>query len=488
MMMEAIIMLNDSRVSFFTDDQVALMKDKVFTLLGTRGFKMEHPRVLSMMEKAGAAVDLNTGIIRLPRSFVEEKMALAPREFTIGARSQANRLEIPKPDGTYHVRTGTGAQTIIDPETDSFRPVTLSDVIALASLADTLEHVDIFSVPTPSDVPAESADVHAVCAALQHIHKNVWIQPYSQKSVEFLILLTQVASGGEQAMKNNSAASIIACALSPLEIKPMDAEIILQASAKGLPIFACSLPSAGATAPITMPGVAIISAAETLAILITAQVVNPGAPVIPTPLIYALDMANGRTMQSSPEAAQGGALVNQFIKKAFNLPTNATGCGCDAPWHDGQSMIERTMHAMLIGLSGVEVLGNSGNLEAATTISPIQLVIDDEMNGMVQKILSRPVVNDDTMAWGLLSQAEPGMQFLSSEHTFKHCREGFRPKSFTRLTGEAWAAQGRQDLVERTRERYFQLMANPPEVTMSPDQVKEMGSIVKQADSCIIPA
>ena len=41
--MEAIIMLSDSRVSFFTDDEIELMKDKVFTLLETRGFKMEHP-------------------------------------------------------------------------------------------------------------------------------------------------------------------------------------------------------------------------------------------------------------------------------------------------------------------------------------------------------------------------------------------------------------------------------------------------------------
>ena len=479
-------MLSDSRVSFFTDDEIELMKDKVFTLLDTRGFKMEHPQVLNIMDKAGAVVDMNTGMIRLPRSFIEEKLSLAPREFTIGARNKENRLEIPKPDGTYHVRTGTGAQTIIDPETDEFRLVTLSDVISLACLADTLEHVDIFSVPTPSDVPAQSADVHAVSAALQHIHKNVWIQPYSEKSVEYLTMLTQVASGGEQEMKENPAASIISCALSPLEIKFMDAEIILQASVKGLPIFACSLPSAGATAPITMPGVAILSAAETLSILITAQVINPGAPVIPTPLIYALDMASGRTMQSSPEAAQGGALVNQFIKKAFNLPTNATGCGCDSPWHDGQSMIERTLHTMLIGISGVEILGNSANLEVATTISPVQLVIDDEMNGMVQKILSRPVVNEDTMAWDLLSRAEPGMQFLSSEHTFQHCREGFRPKSFTRLTGEAWAMQGRKDLVERARELYFKLLEREPATTMSTDQVKEMESIVKKADACIV--
>ena len=134
----------------------------------------------------------------------------------------------------------------------------------------------------------------------------------------------------------------------------------------------------------------------------------------------------------------------------------------------------------------MEILGNSANLEVATTISPVQLVIDDEMNGMVQKILSRPVVNEDTMAWDLLSRAEPGMQFLSCEHTFKHCREGFRPKSFTRLTGEAWATQGRKGLVERARERYFQLLERQPATTMSTDQVKEMESIVKKVDACII--
>ncbi len=480
------MMLGNSRVSFFSDDDIELMKDKVFTLLETRGFKMEHPQVLKLMDKAGAIVDLNTGIVRLPKGFLEEKLQLAPREFTIGARNWENRLEIPKPDGTYHVRTGTGAQTIIDPETGEFRSVTLSDVISLAGLADSLEYVDIFSVPTPSDVPAQSADVHAVSAALQHIHKNVWIQPYSEKSVEFLTQLAQVASGGEKQTRENPAASIISCAMSPLELKFMDAEIILQAAAKGLPIFACSLPSAGATAPITMPGVAILSAAETLSILVTAQVVNPGAPVIPTPLIYALDMASGRTMQSSPEAARGGALVNQFIKRAFNLPTNATGCGCDAPWHDGQSMIERTIHAMLIGISGVDVLGNAGNLEAATTISPVQLVIDDELNGMVQKILSKPVVNEDTMAWDLLSRAEPGMQFLSCNHTFKHCREGFKPSSFTRTTGESWANEGKKDLLERASERYQTLVEAKSKTTMSTDQLNEMASIVKRADAAIL--
>lgn len=79
----------------------------------------------------------------------------------------------------------------------------------------------------------------------------------------------------------------------------------------------------------------------------------------------------------------------------------------------------------IVDKAGVVVDMNTGMIR-------LPIVIDDEMNGMVQKILSRPVVNEDTMAWDLLSRSELGMQFICCKHTFQHCREGFWPKSFTR--------------------------------------------------------
>ena len=69
-------MPGNSRVSFFSDDDISLMKDKLFILLETRGFKMEHPLLLKLLDKAGAIVDFNTGIVRLPKSFLEEKLQL----------------------------------------------------------------------------------------------------------------------------------------------------------------------------------------------------------------------------------------------------------------------------------------------------------------------------------------------------------------------------------------------------------------------------
>ncbi|KKL04716.1 hypothetical protein LCGC14_2613290, partial [marine sediment metagenome] len=194
-------MLLSSSIAFFSQNDIEVMRDRVFKLLERRGVKIDHPVVLKLLSKAGGKVDFDTRIACFPRTLVEEMIDSAPKKFTIGARNKNFQLVVPRQDGTFHVRTGTGAQSYLEPQSGVCRKVTLSDVATLARLADKLEHMDIFATPTPSDVPGLSSDVHAISTALQNIHKNVCIQPYSQKSIEYLIKLVEVASGGEEAMK-----------------------------------------------------------------------------------------------------------------------------------------------------------------------------------------------------------------------------------------------------------------------------------------------
>jgi len=478
--------LVNSRIAYFTQDDLELMRERVFELLERRGVKIDHPAMLDLLAETGARVDTDTRRVCFPKTLVEDMILLAPKTFIFGARNKDSQREVPCQNGTFHVRTGTGARAYIDPISGIHRRVTLSDVASLAKLADELEHVDIFATPTPADVPVQAADVHAIRTVLQNIHKNVCIQPYSHESIEYLIKLVEVAAGGEEEMKTNPVASIIACSLSPLEFKNMDAEIILQASRQRIPIFACSLPSAGGTAPITMPGVVLLSAVEILAMVVMSQVVQPGAPIIATPIIYSLDMVTGKSMQSTTEALQGSSMAVQLMKAAFGLPTNATGSGCDSPDIDGQSMIERTLHTLLIAASGVDIIGNAANLETATTISPVQLVVDDEINGMVRRILSEPKFTDETMAWEDLLDIEPGGQFLTSDHTFRHCRDAFQPQSFVRQNRETFENQGKKDLVARATELCETLLKKDNPSNLSEDMVKEMESIVKSADAHIL--
>lgn len=477
----------NSKIVFFSQDDLGLMRQRVFELLEHRGVKIDHDGMLNRLADAGAKVDADTQRVCFPKSLVEEMLALMPEKFIFGARNTDLRREVPCPDGSFHVRTGTGACAYIEPHSGVSRRVLLSDVASLARLADKLNHVDIFATPTPGDVPAQAADVHAIRTVLQNIHKNVCIQPYSQKSIEYLMKLVTVASGGEAEMKTNPVASVIACSLSPLEFKNMDADIIIQASRQRVPIFACSLPSAGATAPITMPAVVLLAAAEILAMVIMSQVVQPGAPIIATPIIYALDMATGKTMQSTAEALHGSSMAVQFLRSAFGLLTNATGSGCDSPDIDGQSMIERTLHTLLIAASGVDIIGNAAALETAKIISPVQLIVDDEINGMVRRILSKPTFSDETMAWEDLLNTDPGGQFLTSEHTLRHCRDAFQPQSFVRQDRETFDNLGQKGLVARATELFATTLKGKENAsTMPEDMIREMESIVKHADASIV--
>jgi len=475
-------MLLSSRVAFFAHDQMELMKARVSELLEHRGVKMDHPEVLKLMDRAGATVDFDSKIVRLPKAFLEEQINQAPTKITLAGRNGGNRLEIPRDDGTFHTRTNTGAQSWIDLESGKYRRITASDVKDWARLADRLEQISLCAFPVPSDVHTATPDVHALNLMLQNVEKHVWVQPYTTESVDYLIDLTVAAAGGERALRADSLVSFITCSLTPLEFKRMDLDIILKCARNGIPLHACSLPGAGATAPITIPGVVLLVAAEILAMLAAAQVVQPGIPIIATPLIFSTDMMTGRSLQSSAESMQGAALAVQFIKAAYGIPTHTYGIGSDSPIMDGQCMSEGALRSILIGLSGADILGAAGQLEVATTISPVQLAIDNEVLGTVRRMIASISFDNDNLAWDELLAAEPGCNFLTGDHTLRHCRDGMIPINYTRMTREDWNNKDQGDLVARATEYCRDILekAEPPKL---PDDVsREMDAIVERAD------
>jgi trimethylamine:corrinoid methyltransferase-like protein len=318
---------------------------------------------------------------------------------------------------------------------------------------------------------------------LRNSPKHIWIQPYSARSVEYLIEMATVAAGSEAELRKRPPVSFITCSLTPLEFKFMDVEIIFQCARRGIPLHTCSLPSAGGTAPVTIPSVVLLSSAEIVAMTVMAQIIQAGSPVIATPLVFTMDMQTGRSLQSSPEAQRGAGLAVNFIKNGFGIPTHTYGSGSDSPDIDGQSMADRALLGSVVAMAGADILGGAGQLEVATTISPLQLVIDNEIAGMIRAIVSRAKVDDETIAWNDLINTSNVGHFLETEHTLRHCREAFRPRAFCRQTREIWVKQGNKDLLTRTMEVYRALREKAKERGLTEDTTKEMDRIVETADS-----
>jgi trimethylamine:corrinoid methyltransferase-like protein len=214
-----------------------------------------------------------------------------------------------------------------------------------------------------------------------------------------------------------------------------------------------------------------------------AQTIRPGAPVVGTPLVFAGDMATGLSLQSSVEAIQGKAAAVEFIKAAFGIPTHTHAWGSDAPTLEVQSGIEGAMLAAVIASVGCDVLGGAGQLEVTTTLSPVQLVLDDEVGRMLRRLVGGLELNDDTMAWETLSKGTPGMLFLTEGHTARHCRESFAPASFAREAREKWEAGGRKDLLDRALARYESIVSGATEPELAEDVVRELDRVVTDADA-----
>ena len=472
---------------YLTGEQRKQLMERVYLLLETNGVKLDpHPEFFRILAQAGLKIDESTGMVCFPREKLLDLVGQAPKSFTLGARHPDHELLLPCADSAFYARSCTGAHGWIDPENGAYRKVTLSDLQGWVELINQLGQISFLPFLFPNDAPVKTADLHALATVLKTTAKHVWVQPYSAASVEHLIALGAAAAGGRKKLEANPVISIIACSLTPRAFKHMDIEIMLHSARAGLPVHACSLPGAGGTAPATMAGTVLLAVAEILAMVAMIQAVRPGSPVVACPIIFSTDMRTGRSLQSSVEAMRGASMAVQVIRGEFNLPTHNYGSGSDSPVVDEQAAAERAMLTTLMAVSGSDILGGAGQLEVATAVSPLQLIVDNEILAMAHGLIAPFRLNEEEFGWEALINTPPGQHFMTSEHTFRHCREGFMPVNFSRLTRDGLEKAGSQGLMERVRLAYVDLKKKENLQCAPTELATEIDSLLRAADRSLL--
>jgi len=469
--------------SFLSTTDIDMIFDKVLTYLSDRGVTVQHAGVLKTLSAAGAKVDYQTEQVRFPNDLVKELLNEAPRSFKLAAADSSLDLELPCPSGAFYVCTNTGARGIIDPASNTYREVTIADIERWGQLVEGLENIHMCAVPTATDAPPETVDVHGLATLLTATRKPIWIQPHREETLPFLFDLAIARSGGEEQFKERPCVSFISDSFTPFKFKAMDVEVILQACRWGVPVHACSLPTLGGTAPITPVGTVILAGIEVLSLLLIAQTIGPGTPVLGLATSLAMDMQSGMALKASVEAMRTNAVSAQFISEAYGIPTHICGMTTDTFISDGQSQIERCLGGLNLAQSGVDIMGRAGELEAAKIISPAQLVVDNELVAMIKHLLSPLQVNAQTMAWEDLLAVAPGGHFLEQPSTLKYCRDAFRSALFKHQAREVWESKGEKDLIERARQKALDAWTSQSDTKWLPqDTLAELDRIVSRAD------
>ncbi|MCB1337302.1 MAG: trimethylamine methyltransferase family protein [Maritimibacter sp.] len=423
-------------------------------LLESHGVTILHEAAHAALLRAGATPGDQTHRLRFPRALVEEALRETPKSVLLAGKRPERDMRLPRADNGFVMRTGTGAHGFLDVETQDFRNLQISDVSTIARLANGLDQVGFIAHPFSYGVSELTSDIHGVAELVTRTDKHIWLQPYNIENVEFLVKIVEAAGSTPR----RPIASMIVCSFTPLEFKVMDVEALIQAGRAGLPVHACSLPSAGGTAPLSVAGNVLMAVSEILAMVTMGHVLAPGLPIIATPLMFTLDMATGQALHACPESLQAKALAVEVLK-GLGLVVHSYGMGSDTPDSDRQAMAERAMLGQAVAFAGADILGGVGQLQTATMFCPVQAVLDDELGAYLRSLIQTPEVSEAAFNWEELSQIATGGHFLSSDQTLALCRTQFRPQVFERARRDDYDKAGRRGAWEAARDRAKRLIA-----------------------------
>ena len=421
-----------------SESDVRKIADAAFEVLEKSGMAVYSPTAFEAFKTAGADVDAENQIVRLPRGLVEDAIVSNPSSITLYSRDDKYDAVLEK--NRVHYGTGGTAIYVLDPDTGERRPSTTEDVILNARLVDNLENIHVFTINVfPNEIKAkDEIDVNRFFHALDNTTKHVMGGIYSMAGCRKVVEMAEMIASSPEELRQKPFVSFITLIISPFKIDKDYGEMTCYFAQKGLPVVVPTEPMCGTTSPITLAGNVLTHVAETLGGITLVQCVNKGAPGICGSVGSISDLRTMGNLGGAIERAMINAAVSQMAQH-FELPLYSTAGTSDAKEVNIQAAYESAMSSLLVAMSGANYIHDiAGLMEFDLTVSYEKLVIDNEILGMCQRVLRGVEVNDEKLATDLIIEKGPGKDFLAEEHTVRYMREEFFfPKLANRTKREA---------------------------------------------------
>ncbi len=285
---------------------------------------------------------------------------------------------------------------------------------------DALDNVTtITPLYTPRDVPAHMMILTMFEQALRNTLKPVnGPGVTTPEDVRTLYAMMQVVLGDQPQV------SLGASPVSPLNFLGDIVPVFLEIARHGLPCGPLPCPSVGATSPMSLAGSLVQQNAENLASIVLVQLTNPGNPIVYCGRLSVLNMRSGAPIWGNPEVGMLSAGTVQ-LGHHYGLPVNVYGLAGSGFAADMQSGYERAINALVPALAGADELSGVGEMAGGTISSNFQIVVDDDIYGMVRRVLRSYDVNEDSLAVEVINHAmDHGRNFLKEQHSRRYLRAG----------------------------------------------------------------
>jgi trimethylamine--corrinoid protein Co-methyltransferase len=430
--------------------------DTAFKLLENVGIGDPIPEILHYALPGGCILGEDNRL-RFPRALVEDLIDISAKEYVCYAPDPRYDLEV-SGEKVYFCTSGESV-SILEYESQSFRPTKLVDLYDAARLADTLEHIHSFGQPFiaaeySSDVYVH--DLNIAYAELAGTSKSFSLGIAEVDHIEPIVALFDAYLGEEGGFLKRPFCTIGGCPIvSPLRFGRDNAQVLVKLAELGLVGDVAVAPQAGATSPAALAGTLAQCFAETLACMAVMNLVRPGSAINFGMWPFISDLRTGAFSGGSGEEALVMAATTQLCNH-FGFITSVASGMTDSKTMDAQAGYEKAITSTVLALAGANLVAAYPGIVGSLIGQSFEgMVIDNDMLGNVQRLLRGIEVTDETLSYEVIENTVSGAgHFLNQPQTLELMqKEYLYPEVADRRTPGEWEVTGKEDIYKLAHEK-----------------------------------
>ena len=445
-------------------------------LLCNIGVEIHNDDVLGLLGDHGAEVDLAAQHARYTDALIDTALSSVPSGFKLYdvCGNQTNDFS----GDNVHFTPGSAAINILDQGT--MRKPHTGDYIRYAKVVSGLKHIQAQSTAfIPADVPEDISDSYRLFLSLLYCEKPVVTGAFTIEAFHIMRDLQLAVRGSSDELEAKPLTVFSCCPTSPIKWSDVTSQNVVDCGRAGIPVEFVSMPLSGFMAPVTLVGSLIQHTAETLSGVVISQLASPGAPVLygGSPAIF--DIRYETTPMGAVETQMIDCAYSE-IGKHLGMPTQAYISLSDAKQLDAQAGFETSMGATLAALSGINSISGPGMLDFESCQSLEKLVLDNEICGMTQRLVSGIEPREDFPSRPIFEELLRDKHLLIADHTRRHLRDeiSFPGPVVNRANRSRWLDDGGLSLGQRAAAEVERLIASYTPSALPEDVATELGRLM----------
>jgi trimethylamine--corrinoid protein Co-methyltransferase len=476
------------QLQILTEQEIEAIRDAGLVILRDTGVMVHHEEILDLLGEAGARVDRDRKIARLPEPLVMDSVARAGRQYVLHGRDRQRTARFGH--GDLVQMSSPGQYAWIDLETGRRRPATVQDTRDAIRLGDALENITIVgAMAQPETLPETYRDVVLTAELVKGTDKptRCWVR--NGMTARYVLEIYRTLAGGAAALRAAPMVEAFLEPISPLQLPKDGLDIVKTFAQAGQPVSIGPMAMTSGTAPGTLAGTLAQENAEILAGIVVTQLLAPGTPVTYGGIPHIMDPRTGICSFGSPEQGIMAVAMVQ-IARSYGLPVYINVGLTDAKLPDAQAGAEKAATLLLGVLAGADTFGHAGICGTDHAGSLLWLAFDDEVMSYLKRMRRGFVVDRDHLATGVVHAVGPAGNFLAEEHTVRYFRdEMWLPgPAWTRQTYDLWHSGGGTSFADRLRGRVQDILAAHRSAPLEAALAREIDRIVASAQRAIASA